>query len=377
MLDADNLKPIEHRSSAIAKASLEYAAPTPTLQLVGGEVIHCGPENALLRHVVGELLNALDSNSPVESTMFPLVLYGDALCGKSMVAHGIANAWKKHHPKESTFVLTAADLSRSLKRTELADDIDRLTNQLRYASLLVIDDIQQLSGKKTVQSWLTNLLDYRNRHEKPVIVSCNTTINKSRIDKRLSSRLTSGLAIHISLPFAKTRKEVILKSAESFNLSLVDDDVNRLVEATSGRPVSSIQSVVASVATNNLSDDSSESGEIGNDSLDQDELIQKLIRSTGRRFGVKVADIRGPSRRKNCVLARAIAMFIIREITPLSLAEIGQLFRNRDHSTVLHACEKIRKQIHDDDSIREAITSICKSLNVRMPASWFELLDAG
>lgn len=350
----------------------------PTLQLIGGEVIHCGHENELLRHVVGRLLAGLESNEEFDLAWFPLVLHGEALCGKSMVAHGLANAWKQHSKKDSTIVMTAADLARSLKRTELADDIERLTKQLRNATLLVIDDIQQLAGKKNVQSWLTNLLDYRARHQKPVIATCNTTVVKGGLSDRLTSRLTCGLSICISLPYAATRKDVILKSAASFDLSLVDDDVDRLVEATSGRTVSGIQSVVATVATQGDPDIDPVADQFDSkaDQQTQDELIQKLIRSTGRRFGVKVADIRGPSRRKNCVLARAVAMFIIREITPLSLAEIGQLFRNRDHSTVLHACDKIRKQISHDDSTREAIASICKSLDVRMPPSWFELLDA-
>lgn len=375
MSDPKNPSELELHDSANACGN---GVDLPTLQLAGGETIHCGEENILLRHIVDQSLSGLARNE-VDPSWFPLVLYGDALCGKSLIAHGLANAWKQHSSKESTFVLTAADLARSIQRTELADDIDRFTKQLRSAKLLVIDDIQQLAGKRNVQSWLTNLLDYRARHLLPVIVTCNAVIMKSGLNHRLMSRLNSGLSVNISLPFAKTRKDVILKSAMSFNLTLPADDVDRLVEVTSGRPVSSIQSVVASVASNKNTESTNPSERLDPNKahMDQDELIQNLIRTTGRRFGVKVADLRGPSRRKNCVLARAVAMFIIREITPLSLVEIGQLFRNRDHSTVLHACDKIRKQITNDDSIREAIASVCKSLDLQMPPSWFKLLDAG
>lgn len=353
-----------------------------TLRLVGGEEIHCGNENALLRTVICQIVQSLESNELPDCSTFPLVLYGDPLCGKSMVAHGLANAWKQHQPKKATYVLTAADLARSLKRTELVDDKDRFTHQLKHAELLVIDDIQQLADRDAVQAWLTNLLDFRHRHSKPVIVTCNLPISKSRLSARLTGRLSNGLSIPIALPFAATRKDVILKSVKVFNLNLLEDDVDRLVQATSGKSVSGIQSVVASVATNaNQNTDSTASTTASVDNsvpdLDLDDLIQKIIRSTGRRFGVKVADIRGPSRRKNTVLARATAMFILREVTPLSLVEVGQLFRNRDHSTVLHACDKIRKLVTQDESIRDAISSICKSLNIQMPSTWFELLDAG
>ena len=384
-----------------------------TLRLVGGEEIHCGPENALLRNVIHLLLSSesLEENSAFDSNVFPLVLHGEPLCGKSMVAHGLANAWKQRLPKKTICVLTAADLTRALQRTELADDILRFTDQLKHAGLVVLDDVHRLQDKLAAQEWLTNLLDYRNRQNKPIIATSQLPISKTKLKPRLISRLTAGLSIPIALPYAATRKDVILKSAAAFNVSLPLDDVDRLVAVTSGKSVSNIQSVIATVATTgNDNDNTIEDSVIGSDnssrfkkapsavskklkarhtnalldalqatdeSISQEELIQKVIRTTGRRFGVKVTDIRGPSRRKNTVLARSTAMFILREVTPLSLVEIGKLFRNRDHSTVLHSCDKIRKEVVANESIRELISSICTSLNITMPPSWFELLDAG
>ena len=396
--DTKNLKGIESQNSSMP---VDGERTNVTLHLVGGEEIHCGPENALLRSVVTQLHRSLAARSitslttdtspthspAIDPAWFPLVLYGDALCGKSMVAHGLANAWKQNLPKKTTFVLTAADIARALKKTELADDIDRLTNQLRNAELLVIDDVQQLAEKAGAQDWLTNLLDYRQRHSKPVIITSNVPIAKTQLTDRLISRLNAGLSVPIALPFAETRRDVILASAKSFQVSLQQHDLDRLVEATSGQPVSGIQSVVASVATHAESNDPASHGSSVADhqlepsgsvqAADEAELIQKIIRSTGRRFGVKVSDMRGPSRRKNTVLARATAMFILREVTSLSLVEIGKLFRNRDHSTVLHACDKIRKQVRTDECVREVISSVCKSLNLPMSSTWFDLLDAG
>lgn len=381
-----------------------------TLRLVGGEEIHCGPENTLLRNVVSQLLA---DDVAFDSSVFPLVLYGDPLCGKSIVAHGLANAWKLRLPKKATCILTAADLTRALRRTELAEDIARFTDQLKHAALVVFDDVHRLADKLAAQEWLTNLLDYRERQSKPVIATSQVPISKTLLSPRLISRLTVGLSIPIALPYAATRKDVILKSAATFNVTLPKDDVDRLVAVTSGKSVSNIQSVVATVATTGEDGDealqssdhrcattnqpllkrspSATSRQIkpkqtdalldalqaSESSISQEELIQKVIRTTGRRFGVKVTDIRGPSRRKNTVLARSTAMFILREVTPLSLVEIGKLFRNRDHSTVLHSCDKIRKEVVNNESIRELISSICTSLNITMPPSWFELLDAG
>ena len=345
----------------------------PTLQLADGETIHCGPENGLLRHFVEQLLEDLNNDSfKVEDAWLPLVLYGDSLCGKSLVAHGLANAWKQTFTDEKTVVLTAADLARSLARIALGDDSDRLTRQMRSASLLVVDDVQHLKGKVTADTWLTGLLDYRARHRKPTIVTANRNIASTPVSGRLCSRLAAGLSICISLPYAATRKQVILRSAQTFDVVLVDETVDQLVELTNGKPVSGIQSVVASVAS---SDADSEDMDLAPMLDNQDDFLQQLIRTTARRFGVRVADMKGSSRRKNTVLARAISMFLIREITPLSLVEVGRLFGGRDHSTVRHACEKIRGQLVSDDSIREAVSSICHALQIRLPSSWFELLD--
>lgn len=346
----------------------------PTLHLPDGEMLHCGPENQLLRHVVQRLFDSFKINElrHEDSTWLPLVLYGESLCGKSLVAHGLANAWKQHYLEHSTYVVTAADLARTFQKTRMIDDVARLTRRLVHASLLVIDDVQLLAGKTTTEEWLANLLDQRARSQTPSIVTCSTNVASSELTPRLRSRLCVGLSVCISLPYAATRKDIILKSAQSFDLLLVEEDLDQLVELTSGKPISGIVSAVANVAHQHTI--SADSG-VAEQTENLQALIQKLIRSTARRFGAKVTDVKGPSRRKNTVLARAVAMFLIRELTPLSLAEVGQLFRNRDHSTVRHACEKIKTQIVDDELMREAITSICRSLDVRMPSSWFDLVE--
>ena len=177
-------------------------AESPTLQLADGYVIHCGPENELLRHVVCRWLGALDDVNQFDQPWLPLVLYGESLCGKSIVAHGLANAWRERHPKQTTILLTAADLARSLKKTELADDIDRFTRQLRQADLVVLDDVQHLTERSNAQVWAAELLDHRKKNNKPTIVTCNANVASSKLSHRLRSRLSSGLSISISLPYA-------------------------------------------------------------------------------------------------------------------------------------------------------------------------------
>lgn len=344
---------------------------SPMLPLAGGDAIYCGPENSLLRHTVEQIFGALKSNSELDPTWIPLVLYGESLSGKSLVARCLADTWKQEHPKRSSAVLTAADLTRMFGRNDVSEGVERTTTAAKKASLVVVEDVQRLAGKHNAESWLASLLDYRSRYFLPTIVTSNCVIAKTKLNERLRGRLSTGLSIGISLPYAATRKDVILHSAQAFGLSLPDAEVDQLVQTTSGTTVSGIHSVVASVASN-----CQPTLQARPDfATDGDGLIQKLIRTTARRFGVKVADVKGPSRRKNTVLARAIAMFLVREVTPLSLQEIGKHFRNRDHTTVRHACEKIKSQLAEDESMQEAVRAICSSLNIRLPSSWFDLLN--
>ena len=342
---------------------------TTMLPIAGSGAIYCGQENSLLRHMIEQFFGSPQSETLLDPTWIPLVLHGESLSGKSFVAHSLANTWNQQNPRRLSVLLTAADLARMFRRGELTDKLARATSSLKKAPLVVIDDVQQLAGKLAAENWLTSLLDYRSRYFLPMIVTSNCVIAKTKLNERLRSRLSNGLSVCISLPYAETRKEIILRSAQKLGISLPDSDVDQLVETTSGATISGIHSVVASVASSCHSPNATPDFSAG------DAITQNLIRTTARRFGVRVTDVKGPSRRKNTVLARAIAMFLIREVTPLSLEEIGKHFRGRDHTTVRHACEKIRTQIVKDESMQEAVGAICSSLNIRLPPSWFELLN--
>ncbi len=87
-------------------------------------------------------------------------------------------------------------------------------------------------------------------------------------------------------------------------------------------------------------------------------------------------DLVGPSRRKSIIVPRAVAMFLMRELTNVSLREIGLYFRRRDHTTVLHACRKIKKQLPDDPVLRESLVEIREALGIPLPSGWLECFSS-
>ena len=100
------------------------------------------------------------------------------------------------------------------------------------------------------------------------------------------------------------------------------------------------------------------------------DLPRKVLRETAKKFGTRIRDLQGPSRRKSIIVPRAVAMFLLRQLTAMSLIEVGKHFRRRDHTTVLHACRKIQKQLPEDPLLRETLLNILDALDIPTPPKW-------
>ena len=346
--------------------SVDGSASSATLS-VADVVVWCGPENSLLRNVVHRFDRHL---AGVEELPSPLLFYGGHGRGKSQIVHGLAELWKSQRSSDVVVVTTAADLSRSLSEASKTDDMERFTESYQSAALLVVDDIQQLGGKALAQQWLSQLLDQRVTSARPSLVTCRNSIYQERkLSDRLISRLSGGLAISIRPPLAQTRRHIIEDAVSALALELSDDLIQRLVDATAGAPVPEIQAAV----TNLLPISSCQPDGIPElESPATVDLPRRIIRATAKQFGVRVRDLLGPSRRKSIVTPRAVAMFLIRELTDQSLLDVGQHFRRRDHTTVLHAYRKIEKQLAANPRLRETVQNVRDALGEATSSDYWE-----
>ncbi len=333
------------------------------IQFNSPNAIHCGNENPLLPSLVQEL------SLPDISAWLPLMLYGESGSGKSFVALTIANNWMKRHGDDSAVITTAIDLARLFQPSKINAAADDLSRRFREAPLLLIDDVQHIVGKANADTWLANVIDYRIAYDLPTVATSPSVSMIHRLSRNLASRLVGGLPVLLSLPSSSTREEIVSSVAESLSLELDAKQRASLVQRSEGLSVAGTINLIRSVASNQVL--------VVEDSTTKnfDDFPSSCIRSAARRFGVRVADLKSSSRRKNTVLARSIAMFLIREVTGLSLMETGRFFQNRDHTTVRHACQKIRKQLSSDSTMQDAVRSICDSLHQRVSSSWFESVE--
>ena len=310
-----------------------------------------GPENAL---VLG--LFAAVERMNVDCWR-PLVLYGESGSGKSYIATTLSQSWS--YADQGPLLMTAADIVRSFQPALANVELPVLRTKCTTTSLLVIDDIDQLPHRSPANDWISSILDQRLHLETPTIVSAKSLTTLRHLSKTLFSRLSVGLPIRCALPDKNTRLQIIRSTLDD---PIKDaNQLSTLLEQTAGLSVMGTRNFVRSASLSSKKEESHS---------EPDEFPKQCIAVVARRFGIPVNDIRGSSRRKNTVMARAIAMFLIREFTSLSLVDTGRCFQNRDHTTVRHACRKIKKQLASDRQMQDSVLSICTSLNLSYRSHW-------
>jgi chromosomal replication initiator protein len=190
------------------------------------------------------------------------------------------------------------------------------------------------------------------------------------LDSRLTGRLCSGLVVPLRLPSVATRRVIIRQLCEQRQIHLTPE-AQRILSEVPDVTVPQLMGLISQLHHHRIGAGDGTTIE----AVDVQRLLQatsisrmvdakELIRTAARYFGLQPRNLTGSSRRKMDVLARSQAMFLIRELTGSSFQQIGQDFGGRDHTTVMHACNKVAKQQQADSAIRHALQEIRRQLSV-------------
>jgi chromosomal replication initiator protein len=325
-----------------------------------------GKENELVPVVVDACLarqEATDDSPPYS----PLLLCGPPGSGKSHLALGIASEWQQRRPQARVMAVTAADFARQLH--DSADAGVTVSSRARYreADLLVFEDLASLAHKPTAQRELMQLLDELNNSGAQVIVTSRMTLDHlPSLLPGLASRLESGLILPLQLPAAETRRSLLEQLAQERGTSL---DPAALQALADGLPVTtpelfgSFTHLEAASAINRTPIDVAQVRKyLGRRTSLRAPSLQRIAAQTARHFGLKVAELRSTSRRRNLVLARDVAMTLARRLTGKSLLQIGEYFGGRDHTTVLHGCRKVESSLRSDPELRQTMEQLQRIL---------------
>jgi chromosomal replication initiator protein len=298
----------------------------------------------------------------------PLFIYGGVGLGKTHLLHAVGHQIARLYPSLRLLYLSTERFTNELINAIRYDRTAEFRAKYRTIDLLLIDDIQFISGKERTQEEFFHTFNdlYEARHQ--IVLSSDSPPKEiPEIEERLRSRFEWGLIADIQPPDFETRVAILKKKA-AIERILLPDDVAYLIASRIKANIREIEgSLTRMIAFCSLS------GRDMNTDLAQEVLadlwseeekvitIEQIQRKAADFFGVKLSDMRAKGRTKAIAFPRQIAMYLARQLTHASLAEVGRAFGGKDHTTVLHAVEKIQNLLNEDPKFKKTIDSITQS----------------
>ncbi|WP_099158967.1 chromosomal replication initiator protein DnaA [Virgibacillus ndiopensis] len=300
----------------------------------------------------------------------PLFIYGGVGLGKTHLMHAIGHYVRDHNPDAKVVYLSSEKFTNEFINAIMDNKTINFRNKYRNVDILLIDDIQFIAGKESTQEEFFHTFNALHEENKQIIISSDRPPKEiPTLEDRLRSRFEWGLITDITPPDLETRIAILGKKAKAEGLDIPNEvmlyianqiDTNiRELEGALIRVVaySSLvnQDIDASLAADALKD-------IIPSSKPRVITIQKIQEVVGEKYSVKLEDFIAKKRTKSIAFPRQIAMYLSRELTDFSLPKIGEEFGGRDHTTVIHAHEKISKMMENDNLINKDIEEIKEQL---------------
>lgn len=300
----------------------------------------------------------------------PLFIYGGVGLGKTHLMHAIGHYILEHNPGSMVLYVSSEKFTNELINAIKDDNTEEFRNRYRSIDILLIDDIQFLAGKERTQEEFFHTFNALHGANKQIIISSDRPPKEiPTLEDRLRSRFEWGLITDIQPPDLETRIAILRKKAQLENLNVSDEVIQfiatkiqsniRELEGALNRVIAyasmisgEINTELASEALKDLLPDS-KPRQISI------ELIQQIVADY---FNLKVDEFKAKKRTRTVAYPRQIAMYLSRELTDASLPRIGEEFGGRDHTTVLHACEKIANDINSDEEVRGIVQELISRL---------------
>lgn len=296
----------------------------------------------------------------------PLFIYGDSGLGKTHLLHAIGHYARELYPEIRVRYVSSEDFTNDFINSIANNQGAAFHARYRTVDLLLIDDIQFLEGKAETQEAFFHTFNTLHDHSKQVVITSDVPPKQLRgFEDRMRSRFEWGLLTDIQVPDLETRIAILRKKAKREKLE-IDHNILEFIATKFTSNIRELEGtlirVTAFASLNQQMIDMQLVQTVLKDliTLDEDNEIlpSDIISQTAEYFNLGLDDLYGPSRAQQIATARQIAMYLCRELTPLSLPKIGQLFGGRDHTTVMYAHRKITQLIAERRSIFNQVTEL-------------------
>jgi chromosomal replication initiator protein len=300
----------------------------------------------------------------------PFFLYGGVGLGKTHLMHAIGHFILEHYPNRKVVYLSSEKFTNEFINAIRDNRGESFRNKYRNIDVLLIDDIQFLAGKEGTQEEFFHTFNALHEEHKQIIISSDRPPKEiPTLEERLRSRFEWGLITDIQPPDLETRIAILRKKAKAENLDIPNEAmmyIANMIDTNIRELEGALIRIVAYSSLTNQDISSHLAAEALKDILPTGRnrliTIQDIQQRVGEFYGLKLEDFKARKRTRAIAFPRQIAMYMSREMTDYSLPKIGTAFGGRDHTTVIHAHDKISKQLKVDQELYKIIHSLTEKI---------------
>lgn len=304
----------------------------------------------------------------------PLFLWGGPGLGKTHLLQAIGNYVTLNFPHKKVMFVTSDEFTNDFIESINAKTANSFRQKYRTVDVLLIDDIQFLEKKQGTQDQFFHTFNELRQRGKAIVLASDRPPRDINMDERYQSRFASGLQADIQPPNYETRLAILRQFVESQGVPFDDDALAYVAERSTPNTREMEGAIIRIIAFRDLSRkevvDLTMAQQVTRDLFPDQSLrpisISTIQRETCRFYGVSHAELVGSKRSQNIVYPRQVAMYLSRELTDMSLPKIGEEFGGRDHTTVMHANDKIRKLMSEKRDVYNQIQQLTNSVKQKV-----------
>ncbi|MCI1882950.1 MAG: chromosomal replication initiator protein DnaA [Sporolactobacillus sp.] len=306
----------------------------------------------------------------------PLFIYGGVGLGKTHLMHAIGHYVIEHNPAARVVYLSSEKFTNEFINSIRDNKTVEFRNKYRSVDVLLIDDIQFLAGKEQTQEEFFHTFNALHEEYKQIVISSDRPPKEiPTLEDRLRSRFEWGLITDITPPDLETRIAILRKKAKAEGLDIPNEVmiyIANQIDTNIRELEGALIRVIAYSSLNNqdINVDLAAAAlkDIIPSSRPKTITIQDIQKAVGDEYRLKLEDFTSKRRTKSIAFPRQIAMYLARELTDFSLPKIGEEFGGRDHTTVIHAHEKITKQLSSDHELQQKVNGLIDRLKAPVKA---------
>ena len=301
----------------------------------------------------------------------PLFIYGGVGLGKTHLMHAIGHYILQNNTKAKVVYVSSEKFTNELINAIKDDKNEEFRKKYRNVDVLLIDDIQFIAGKERTQEEFFHTFNELHDANKQIILSSDRPPKEiPTLEDRLRSRFEWGLIADIQVPDFETRMAILKKKADVENLKVANEvmgyiatKIKSIIRELEGALIRIIayssltnREVTVDLASEALKD-------IISKKQGKHVTIASIQEIVANYFNLKIDDLKSQRRTRNVAYPRQIAMYLSRKLTDMSLPKIGEEFGGRDHTTVIHAYEKISENLKNDENLQHTVSDITKKVS--------------